>query len=400
MTRNNTQKPKIIRITTVPISMNKILAGQLKYLNQFYEIVGVSDYVEKDFQEIETREGIRMIAVPMVRIIHLIKDIKALIRLIKVCKKERPDIVHTHTPKAGLLGMIAAKWTSVPVRLHTVGGMPLMETKGLKLWILRQTEKLTYSLAHKVYPNSKGLAYYVINQKFTIPDKIKVIANGSSNGVDTDFYRRDFPDGSIKADRLRKKLGFKEEDFVFFFLGRIAKEKGISELLEAFKKLRQSYPSASIKLLLVGTFERDNGPVSNQIVYEIENNEDIVFPGRTDDVRLYLGMVDALVLPTYREGFPNVLLQGGAMSLPMIATDINGCNEIIDHDQNGLLVIPKDANDLYEKMKYIYGNPDKRREFGQAIRRKIEEKFSNLTVWEGIKAEYDYWMKKKDAIVN
>ncbi len=385
-------------MTTVPISMNKILSGQLKYLNQFYEIVGVSDYVEKDFNEIETREGIRMIAVSMVRTIHLIKDIQALIRLIKVFKQERPDIVHTHTPKAGLLGMIAAKWVGVPIRLHTVGGMPLMEAKGLKLWILRQTEKLTYALAHQVYPNSKGLAGYIIKQQFTTLGKIKVIANGSSNGVDTDFYRRDFSDANKKTKELRDRLGFKEDDFIFFFLGRIAKEKGISELLEAFNELKKNYPTDSIKLLLVGTFEKDNGPVSQQIINEIENNADIGFPGRTDDVRLYLGMVDALVLPTYREGFPNVLLQGGAMSLPMIATDINGCNEIISHNKNGLLVIPKDANDLYEKMKYLYNNPDKRREFGHKIRENIEDNFKNQVVWESVRAEYDYWIGKVENV--
>jgi glycosyltransferase involved in cell wall biosynthesis len=398
MTQLSTQKPKIIRITTVPISMNKILSGQLKYLNQFYEIVGVSDYVEKDFKEIETREGIRMIAVSMVRTIDLIKDMQALIRLVKVFKQERPDIVHTHTPKAGLLGMIAAKWVGVPIRLHTVGGMPLMEAKGLKLWILCQTEKLTYALAHKIYPNSKGLADFIIKQQFTTLGKIKVIANGSSNGVNTDFYRRDFQDSDKKTKELRDRLGFKEDDFIFFFLGRIAKEKGISELLESFNELKKNYPTNSIKLLLVGTFEKDNGPVSQQIINEIENNADIVFPGRTDDVRLYLGMVDALVLPTYREGFPNVLLQAGAMSVPVIATDINGCNEIISHNKNGLLVIPKDANDLYEKMKYLYNNPDKRQEFGHKIRENIEDNFNNQVVWESVRAEYDYWIGKVENV--
>ncbi len=381
-------------MTTVPISMNKILSGQLKYLNQFYEIVGVSDYVEKDFNEIESREGIRMIAVSMVRTIHLIKDIQALIRLIKVFKQERPDIVHTHTPKAGLLGMIAAKWVGVPIRLHTVGGMPLMEAKGLKLWILRQTEKLTYALAHQVYPNSKGLADYIIKQQFTTLGKIKVIANGSSNGVDTDFYRRDFYDAGKKTKQLRKELGFKEDDFIFFFLGRIAKEKGISELLEAFNELKKNYPTDSIKLLLVGPIEKDNGPVSDNVLLEIENNLQVVYPGRTDDVRLYLNMVDVLVLPTYREGFPNVLLQGGAMSLPMIATDINGCNEIIDHKQNGLLVIPKDVLDLFEKMKYVYENQQESINFGKEARKKIEDKFQNKKVWEGLKSEYDYWVER------
>src|SRR5690606_2286445 len=135
------KRHKVIRITTVPISINKILVGQLAYLNQFYEVIGVSSFVEKDFQEIEEREGIRMIDIPMVRTINFRKDIIALKRLVELFKKEKPDIVHTHTPKAGLLGMIASKIAGVPVRIHTVGGMPLMEIKGIKLKILRQTEK-------------------------------------------------------------------------------------------------------------------------------------------------------------------------------------------------------------------------------------------------------------------
>lgn len=386
------KRHKVIRITTVPISMNKILVGQLAYLNQFYEVIGVSSFVEKDFQEIEEREGIRMIDIPMVRTINFRKDIIALKRLVELFKKEKPDIVHTHTPKAGLLGMIASKIAGVPVRLHTVGGMPLMETKGIKLMILRQTEKLTYKLAHRIYPNSTGLATYIIENKFTNPEKIKVIANGSSNGIDLEYYKKDFPNSVEKANELRESLGYSKSDFIFCFVGRLAKEKGIEELVEAFLKLKQEKPTSKIKLLLIGTLEQVNGPVSEETVTIINNSEDIKFPGRTDDVRLYLQMIDALILPTYREGFPNILLQAGAMSVPVIATDINGCNEIIDPNKNGLLIKVKDTTDLYEKMKYMYEEEQVRIDFGKAIRKKVEQKFNNKLVWESLKQEYDYWV--------
>lgn|SRR5690606_11744967 len=386
------KRHKVIRITTVPISINKILVGQLAYLNQFYEVIGVSSFVEKDFQEIEEREGIRMIDIPMVRTINFRKDIIALKRLVELFKKEKPDIVHTHTPKAGLLGMIASKIAGVPVRLHTVGGMPLMEIKGIKLKILRQTEKLTYKLAHRIYPNSTGLATYIIENKFTNPEKIKVIANGSSNGIDLEYYKKDFPNSVEKANELRESLGYSKSDFIFCFIGRLAKEKGIEELVEAFLKLKQEMPISKIKLLLIGTLEQVNGPVSEETVTFINNSDDIKFPGRTDDVRLYLQMIDALILPTYREGFPNILLQAGAMSVPVIATDINGCNEIIDPNKNGLLIKVKDTTDLYEKMKYMYEEEQVRIDFGKAIRKKVEQKFNNKLVWDSIKEEYDYWI--------
>lgn len=384
-------KQKIIRITTVPVSMNKILVGQLSYIDQFYEVVGASSFVEKDFEEIRQREGIRMVAIPLIRTISIQKDLAALKALIVLFRKEKPAIVHTHTPKAGLLGMLAAKITGVPVRLHTVGGMPLMESKGMKLKLLVQAEKLTYKLANKIYPNSRGLAEYIIDHKFAKPGKVKVIGNGSSNGIDLAYYQRDFTGAAEKATALRESLGYSDSDFIFCFIGRLAKEKGIEELLDAFVKLKQELPDSNIKLLLIGTLEQVNGPISKEAVKLIEKSEDIKFPGRTDDVRLHLRMIDTLILPTYREGFPNILLQAGAMGVPVIATDINGCNEIIDDNKNGLLVKPKDPHDLYLKMKTLYQEEQLRMNFGKALREKAEKYFGNTIIWDGIKAEYDYW---------
>jgi glycosyltransferase involved in cell wall biosynthesis len=300
-------------------------------------------------------------------------------------------LVHTHTPKAGLLGMLAAKITNVPLRLHTVGGMPLMGVTGKKLKILRFMEKLTYKYAHKIYPNSVGLKDFILQNKFTTLDKIKVLGNGSSNGVDTSFYNKDYPNAEVEALNLKQRLGIETSDFIFMFLGRLAKDKGIIELVSAFNKLSENNPN--LKLLLVGPLEEENSFLPKETLQIIKNTKAIIYPGRTDNVRAFLKLADVFVLPSFREGFPNALLQAGAMSLPLIATNINGCNEIIEHNKTGFLVPIQDEKSLLDKMKFLYENSETRINFGDKIRETIEEKFKQSIIWEELLNEYKFYLK-------
>jgi glycosyltransferase involved in cell wall biosynthesis len=351
----------------------------------------VSSYVEKDFNEIKEREGIKMIAIPFLRTISLRQDFMSLIKLVRLFKEEKPEIVHTHTPKAGLLGMIAAKIANVPVRLHTVGGMPLMGTKGKKTKILQVTEKLTYKYAHKIYPNSVGLKNFILQNKFTTSDKVKVLGNGSSNGIDTEYFKKNYSNAKMEVQNLKRSLGIKQADFVFMFLGRLAKDKGITELVSAFNKMNKE--NSGLKLILVGPLEQENSSLPNETINTIKNTESIIYPGRTDDVRAFLGVADVFVFPSYREGFPNALLQAGAMSLPLIATNINGCNEIIDENKNGFLIPVKNEEALLEKMEFIYKNPETRIKFGFKIRENIERDFKRSIIWEALLNEYKFFMK-------
>ena len=173
---------KLVRITTVPLSMNVLLKNQLRYMSEYYEVKAVSS-PGKLLDEVSKREGVETVPVLMTRAITPIGDLKALWKLYRFMKKEQPLIVHTHTPKAGLLGMLAAKLARVPIRLHTVAGMPLMESTGTKRKILELTEKLTYNCATRVYPNSKNLSEFIIKEKFCKTSKLKVLGNGSSNGI-------------------------------------------------------------------------------------------------------------------------------------------------------------------------------------------------------------------------
>ena len=376
---------KLIRITTVPISLEKLLEGQLAFMKEHFEVVAIS--AEKERLEAYGRnEGIRVFPLELTRIITPIKDLVAVYKLYKFLKKEKPSIVHTHTPKAGIVGMMAAWFAGVPNRLHTVAGLPLMEATGIKRKILNFVEKLTYGFATKVYPNSKGLYDFIISEKFTKTYKLSIIGNGSSNGIDTDYFD---PNLYSETDRtsLRDKLNIPQNNFLFIFVGRLVKDKGINELVTAFLKLSKSHKKSS--LLLVGPFENDLDPLLPETLIAIEKTPNIYSIGFQNDVRPYFSIADALVFPSYREGFPNVVMQAGAMGLPSIVTDINGCNEIIQNGINGLTIQPKNKEMLYKGMENLVINPFLYSNLKTHTRKMIVEKYNRREVWNGIIKEYE-----------
>ncbi|RYY12991.1 MAG: glycosyltransferase family 1 protein, partial [Chitinophagaceae bacterium] len=251
---------KIIRITTVPISLKVLLKKQLRFMSDHFEVVGVSS-PGKELAEVAAQEGIRTVGINMTRAITPVKDLRALWSLYRLFKKEKPTIVHTHTPKAGMLGMLAGRLAGVPVRLHTVAGLPLMEATGKKRLLLERVEKITYAAATKVYPNSGNLAGFILRKQFCPAAKVKVLGNGSSNGIDTSFFITG-PELEKSAEKLRQELQIKTTDFVFVFIGRLVRDKGIEELVEAFGQVKKKHPG--VKLLLVGPFEPELDPIGEQ----------------------------------------------------------------------------------------------------------------------------------------
>lgn len=388
------QKSKIIRMTTVPISMNIILKGQLGYINRFFEVVGVTGRDGNHYNAISKQEGIRMEAITMTRTISITKDIIALLRLIRLFKSEHPVIVHTHTPKAGLLGMVAAWIVGVPIRLHTVGGMPLIGKTGWKKRLLLFTERLTYTLSHKVYPNSTGLAEILVHENLVSKEKLKVMGKGSSNGVNVQHFHVD----AIEADKrtLRKEWGIPEDATVFLFVGRLAKEKGIEELVEAFRLIYKKNSTSC--LVLIGPYEKDHGSLNTTVKRQIEEHQGIYYLGRFDDVRPFYKLSDVFVFPSYREGFPNALMEACAMGLPCIATDINGCNEIIHSGENGILIPPKEMDLLYAAMVKLKEVESIRQDYGKRAREYVEQNFRNEYIWSLWKAEYDHWIEVKSLL--
>lgn len=384
---------KIIRITTIPASLKTLLKGQLKYVSQNgYNIIAVSSE-GKELKEVSVNEGVSVVSLNMSRKITPLKDLISLWKLYLLFVSEKPDIVHTHTPKAGTIGMIASFLARVPVRMHTVAGLPLMEVNGVKRLILNIVEKITYFCASKVYPNSFGLRDIIIKSKFTNENKLKVIGNGSSNGIDTNHFNPSlFSD--YEKQSLKKSLKIKETDFIFIFVGRLVGDKGINELIESFDLL--SIKNNNIKLLLVGPYEDELDPIQTLSKQRISKNIQIISVGFQEDVRPYFAISDLLVFPSYREGFPNVVMQAGAMGLPSIVTNINGCNEIIIDNFNGLIIPKKDSNSLKESMQLFLENDTKLNECSRNSRNHIVEKYHCEIIWKLLVKEYDQYYSFKN----
>lgn len=385
--------PKLFRITTVPLSIFSLLKGQLRFMNQYYEVKGISSDGELR-SEAAKYEGVEIIPIEMTRTISPFKDLKSVWLLYKLFKKEKPFIVHTHTPKAGTVGMVAAKLAGVPCRLHTIAGLPLLETKGNKRRLLDLVEKATYACATSIYPNSKGLYDIILKNQYTRKEKLKVIGQGSSNGIDTDHFSPEHYSPEENRQK-RAELHIHEDDFVFVFVGRLVKDKGINELIEAFKKLsvevvqkRMNTNGKIPRLLLVGSYENELDPLFPETVLEIENNKNITFVGFQRDVRSYYAISDALVFPSYREGFPNVVMQAGAMGLPAIVSDINGCNEIIIEGENGVIVSPKNANVVYQAMLKFIENTVLFNKLKASARQLIIDRYEQQVVWDTLLTEY------------
>lgn len=343
---------KIIRATTVPISLDTFCRGLLKMLNEKYEVVALSS-PGVEMQAIAEREGVRTIEVPMERHISLMKDVRALWQLILVFRRERPTMVHSMTPKAGLLCMVAAWLTRVPVRVHTFTGLVFPTAKGFQRKLLMLTDRITCRCATYVIPEGEGvkkdLLDYGITQK-----PLRVLGFGNIQGVDMHYYNR-------RSEVMEKVAALRDDNcMTFLFVGRIVRDKGINELCEAFDRLSKECPQT--RLLLVGWREDGLDPISDKTQALIDSNPSIVYVGEVwgEDLLAYYAAADCFVLPSYREGFPNTVLEAGAMGLPSIVTDINGSREIIVENENGMIVPPRDADALFVAMRRMI-NDDRRR---------------------------------------
>ena len=363
-------KKKSIRISTIPMSLDILLQGQLRMLSEHYEVVAVSS-PGKDLEKVEKREGVRTVAVPMERQISPIRDLVSLFRLIRLFHREKPWMVHSLTPKAGLLAMIAAWICRVPIRIHSFTGLVFPTASGLKQKILIATDSITCACATTVLPEGKGVQKDL--ERFRITSKpLNIIGNGNINGIDLEFFVQT-PAIWEQAEKYRK-----EEVLTFCFVGRIVRDKGINELVSAFQRLHQAYPNT--RLVLVGPFEEQLDPVLPETRQAIEQQAAIEWMGWQDDIRPFLAASEVFVFPSYREGFPNVVLQAGAMGLPSIVTDINGSSEIISEGVNGYIIPSQDEEALYKAMEILLDTEESRK-LAQQTRPQLANRYERKALW-------------------
>lgn len=389
---HTTQKkmPKILRIITSSFSFY-LFRGQMEYISRHgFEIYASSGRPFDDLNKKEHQEQVKIFKIKhLVRPIRIVSDFIAIIETIRLIRKLKPDIVHTQTPKAGMVGMFAAWICNVPVRIHTVGGLRLIEEKGVFRKILDFIERATYSAATIVLPNSKSLADFIIKNKYASKEKIHVIHNGSTNGVNLESFSRT-PSVMSRANKIQEELG---DGFTYLFVGRIVRDKGICELIDAFTRLYGENPH--IHLLLVGDFEKKLDPLPEDVYHTIQSHPAIYCAGWQDDVRPWFAAADALAFPSYREGFPNVVMQAGAMELPCVVSDINGCNEIIIEEENGLIIPSHDATALYQAMKRMMEDKALYTHCQQNARPLITSRYNQKDVWQAMLEMYNDLLPKQ-----
>ncbi|MFK8302485.1 glycosyltransferase family 4 protein [Capnocytophaga stomatis] len=372
---------KLFRTSTVPVSLDVLLKGQLSFLNQHFNITAISGN-GRSLENVQNRENVKVYPIAMQRHISPIKDFVSLIKLFLYFRKEKPTIVHSITPKAGLLTMLAGKLAGVPIRMHTFTGLIFPTKTGLMQKLLIQMDRVLCWAATNIYPEGQGVKNDLIKYKIT-SKPLKVIANGNVNGIDLEY----FSSSQVSEEQrkgLKQLLGIKPNDFVFIFVGRLVSDKGINELVEAFSSLNID----NLKLLLVGPMEKELDPLKEKTLHEIEKNHSIISVGYQKDVRPYFAISDCLAFPSYREGFPNVVMQAGAMGLPSIVTNINGCNEIIIEGENGTIIPVKNMEELKKQMESLSTDKVRYNKLKEKSRKMIANRYEQSVVWEALLQEY------------
>ena len=363
------ERKKIIRACTASKSIS-LIEEVLPKLKQQYDVLLLSS-PGPGLNAAYAKYGVKGFAINMERHISIFKDFMSLLRLIKLFRKEKPHMIHSITPKAGLLCMAAAWLTRVPVRIHTFTGLIWPTATGYIRSILMATDKLTCTFATHVIPEGEGVKNDLLTYGIT-KKPLEVLGYGNVKGVDLKRFSRR-PEVMEIVEQMKKT----SQKFTFLFVGRIVGDKGINELVAAFNRLNQEMPNS--RLILLGAYEDRLDPLSEDTRWLIETHLNIEFVGmKKDDVLVaYYTAADCFVHPSYREGFPNVVLEAGAMGVPCIVTDINGSREIIREGVNGVIIPSKDEQALYDAMLRMMTDNEARQHMADNARRMIVERFDN-----------------------
>lgn len=392
----SSQSVVLLHIVTVPMTLG-FLKGQVGYMKEKGLIVEAITSPGEFLETFAQEEQINVNSVLMLRQISPLQDIIAIIKLWKCLRKSKPQIVHASTPKGGLLGTIAAWLAGIPVRIYQIRGLPLMTANGFKRWLLWLSEKVACLLANQVLCNSHSLRKVALAENLCPEDKIKVLLGGSSNGVDA--INRFNPDNlpvNARQD-IRQQYGIPDEALVIGFVGRVVRDKGIVELTLAWQQLREEF--SNLHWLVVGPFEAQDS-IPPEIEQILKSDPRIHLTGINWNTPPFYKAMDILVLPTYREGFPNVPLEAASLELPVVATIIPGCVDAIADKVTGMLVPPKEVKGLVESIRMYLKDSDLRSKHGKAGRDRVLSQFRQEAIWEAIYEEYLYLLKFKDILGN
>lgn len=366
---------------TIPGSV-PLIRGQAKYfVDKGYDVYLMCPKSEKSI-DFCNEEGCKLLDVNIERYINPIKDLKSLFEIYKKIRNLKPDIVNVGTPKMGLLGALASWMAKVDYRIYTCRGLRYEHEKGFSKWLLKNLEKVCGAVVHKVICISPSVRDRAVQDKVFKEEKIQVISQGSSNGINlTKFNLEAVP--IIERQKLQLELNLKDK-FVFGFVGRLIDRKGINELIEAFEYISKKYPETV--LILVG--KKDLSQLSNpEIIQRIENNPSIKWVGWQDNIPLYMSIFDVFVMPAWWEGFGNTYVEAANMKVPVIGSDGTGCQDAVKHNFNGTIVEKKNIEDLKVAMETYITDRNLLKIHGEngPI---WSQNFQQVVIWEGLNNIY------------
>jgi glycosyltransferase involved in cell wall biosynthesis len=383
---------KLLYVVTHGITARYLLRGQLAAMRARGFEVAVASARGSDLDAVGPREGVTIFPVPMQREIAPRQDMLSVMALTTLMRRWRPDIVNAGTPKAGLVGMVAARLTRVPVRIYTLRGLRLDATSGAKRRVLEVTERVAAACAHQVLAVSRSLADRYVTLGLAPRDKVAVLGAGASNGVDMERFRH----GTGARRELRRQLGIPDDAPVIGFVGRFTHDKGIDDLVAACEIVRERFPDA--RLLLVGEFETGD-PVSEDTVARIEAHPRVVRTGFVSDSAPYYAAMDVLAFPSYREGFPNVPLEAAASGLPVAGFRATGTVDAVSHGETGTLVGLGNVGALADALMRYLSDGVLARAHGEAGRKRAEREFSNEVVWSALAGEYSRLLSRAGYVM-
>lgn len=363
----------------------RFFAGQVGFMKAAGFDVHALSSPGAELEAFGERERIPVHAVEMPRRISPLADLGAVSRLVRAIRRIRPQIVHSHTPKGGLLGMVAARAAGVPVRIYHIRGLPFMTARRRRRLLLKSTERVACALAHRVLCVSHSLRDVALEEGLCAPDKIAVLLSGSGNGVDaTGVFDPGGRDPGERA-RVRGEYGIPLDAVVVGFVGRVVRDKGVVELGRAWRSLRARHPR--LHLLMVGPFESQD-PLPADVEAELRADPRVHLCGMQASAAPFYPAMDVVALPTYREGFPNVLLESAAMGLPVVATAIPGCADAVRDGTTGLLVPPGDAAALEAALERYLIDPALRSRHAASARARVLAEFDQPRLWSALRDEY------------
>jgi glycosyltransferase involved in cell wall biosynthesis len=386
----------LTHVTTVPESLD-FFRGQVGYMQARGFTVRAMTSPGPELHQFATELDIGIDAVTMARRITPYADLVAVTAMRRLLRRHRPVIVHAHTPKGGLLGLVAAVAARTPVRVYHMRGLPFTTATRWQRRLLRQAEWVSCHLAHQVFAVSESVRAAAVREGLCDPTRIKVLARGSGNGVDA--ARRFDPDAMGRAPRLlvRAALGIRAHELVVGFVGRLVRDKGVGELVEAWQSIRTTHPTAH--LLVIGPFEPRDA-VSPETRRALRSDPRVHLTGSVLDIPRWYAAMDLVVLPTYREGFPNVLLEAAAMRLPVVATAVTGCVDAVEDGTTGILVPPRDAVALARGLHRYLADPGLRRAHGAAARQRVLSHFRPEAIWAALYREYVSLLARAGVVVD